>query len=100
MEEIKFELFFNYGKLALKPKSFSKFNYKYYIFIYSLLNNESNKYINYIPEIIISFDSFEHMFKSFEEMVNENIFEARSQNNFNFENKYKCKSYLINKNNK
>ena len=100
MEQVKFELYFNNGILALKPKSFSKFNYKYLIFIYSLLNNGSKKEVNYIPEIILSFDNSEKMNKSFEEMINENIFETRSQNNFNFENKYKCKSYLININKK
>jgi len=101
IEEIQFELFFNYGKLVLKPKSFSKFNYKYYIFIYSLLKNDSRKDVNYIPEIILSFENSVKMNNSFEEILkNENIFETCSLNNFNFENKYKCKSYLINKNNK
>ena len=101
MEEVQFELFFNYVKLALKPKSFSKFNKKYLIFIYSLLNNESRKEVNYIPEIILSFDNYEKMNNSFEEMIkNENIFETRLNNNFNFENKYNCKSYLISKNDK
>ena len=69
IEEIKFELSFNPDRLALKPKSFSKFNNQYYILICPIINNEAMKDINYIPEIILSFDNFEKMNNSFKEMI-------------------------------
>ena len=98
IEEIQFKLSFNQGRIALKPKSFSKFNY---ILICSCLNKEPRKdIINYIPNIILSFYNFEKMNNSFDIMVQyENIFEICSNNNLYFENKYKCKIYLINHNN-
>jgi len=96
-EEIKFELYFNHGRICLKPNSNNKNNNLYYILIYSLSNNNSKKEIEYIPEIILSFDNLV-VFKSFDEMIkNENIFEICSKNKSDFESKYKCKSYLINK---
>ena len=96
MEEIKFELSFNHDRIFLEPKSFIKFNNQYYILICPIINNESKKEINYIPNIILSFDNFEKMNNSFKEMIkNEKIFETSIVNNSKFENKYNCKSYLI-----
>ena len=97
MEENKFKLSFNKGRLALKPK----FNNQSYILICSYLNNEPRKdIINYIPNIILLFGIFENLNNLFDLMIqNENIFEACSNNKFIFENKYYCKSYLINNNN-
>ena len=98
IEEIKFELSFNYGKIALNPKSFTRFNNQYYILICPIIKNESMKQINYNPEIILSFDTIEKMNNSFEKIIkSENIFKACSEKNIKFENKYNCKSYLINK---
>ena len=100
IEEIQFKLSFNQGRIALKPKSFSKFNNQNYILICSYFNNKSRKdIINYIPNIILSFYNFEKMNNSFDAMVHENIFEFCSKNNLYFENKYNCKIYLINNNN-
>ena len=100
LEEIKFELYFNHGRFALKSKIISKFNNQDYILICSLFNNVSRKDINYFPEIILSLDNFQGVYNSFDEMIkNENIYESYSKNKLNFESKYNCKSYLISKNN-
>ena len=100
LEEIKFELYFNHGRFALKSKIISKFNNQDYILICSLFNNVSRKDINYFPEIILSLDNFQGVYNSFDEMIkNENIYESCSKNKLNFESKYNCKSYLISKNN-
>jgi len=96
-EEFKYELSFNHGKLIFKPKTYRRNNYL--ILIYSLINNESSKDINYIPEILLSFENFGRFYNSFKEIKNENIFKACLNNKIDFENKYNCKSYLINKNN-
>jgi len=96
-EKIKYELFFNYGKIFFKPKANNRYNK--FILIYSLINNESTKDIYYIPEIILSFVNFGRAYNLFDEMIkNENIFEVCLINKCDFENKYDCKSYLINKN--
>ena len=98
-EEIKFELYFNHGRICLKPKSISNFNNQKNILICLPSENGLEKEIEYIPEIILSFNDF-GWFNSFDKMIKiENIFAACSNNNSNFESKYNCKRYLINSNN-
>ena len=98
MGAIKYELSFNHGKIVFNPKVNNKNNK--FILIYSLVYNESIKDINYTLEIILSFDNFGRASNFFNGMIkSENIFEECSKNKYDFENKYNCKSYLINKTN-
>jgi len=99
--EISFDLYYNFGKIALKPKIngiFDNFNDNFFIFLYSLSKGIYSFEINYIPEIILSFDDISKRFNFFNENTknNNNIFEISSDNNVI--EKYKFKSYLINEN--
>ena len=98
-EKISFNLYFNHGKIVLKPNQngiFNKYNNNYFLFLYSLRNENNYIEINYFPEIILLFENIDNRVNFLKELKNINLTDEFSNNNSIFEETYKFKRYLIN----
>ena len=72
-ESYRFDLAFNFGKIILKPKKERLLednrNNNFLIYIYSIKNDNNNKY-KYYPEYMISFNSDSFRFNHFKNIIN------------------------------
>jgi len=97
LEEIIY--YYNSGKIILKINKSSFNNNNNLIYIYSL-KKENNDLIKYLLEGIISFDDAVSMINKFSKLNQEgNILKKLQEIPYTFESNYKCKIYLLNKNN-